>query len=275
MFFLQPAAILSRSHGSTFLCLQPSGRFEVEKKICLTISSHHEETWRPSWTIRTVLLALISFMPSRGDGAIASLDWPSEERKKLAKKSLGFMCDKCGSHNMTALPPEDVNETVSANDIPQELELRDAKSKPAQPASATPTSPLADSGSFPASSLRDSAAGVVGAPEQTSPASPPSTQTADHSHSPTPTAALATPYVEPQPMQHLPAMQQAAPLQQQYVVPNLAPLPPPVQTALFDDDDASDAKPQLSSYLDILITVLGVLMATVVLAKVVVSSISL
>ena len=36
--------------------LTPSGRFEVNKKICLSISSFHPETWQPSWGIRTALL---------------------------------------------------------------------------------------------------------------------------------------------------------------------------------------------------------------------------
>jgi ubiquitin-protein ligase len=39
----------------------PSGRFEVNKKICLSISSFHPETWQPSWGIRTALLALMAF----------------------------------------------------------------------------------------------------------------------------------------------------------------------------------------------------------------------
>lgn len=29
---------------------QPNGRFEVGKKICLSISGHHPETWQPSWS---------------------------------------------------------------------------------------------------------------------------------------------------------------------------------------------------------------------------------
>lgn len=92
--------------------LTPSGRFEVGKKVCLTVSSHHEETWRPSWSLRTVLIAIIAFMPTKGDGAIASLDWPKEERQKLAVKSISWKCDKCGTHNMTALPPEDLQEVA-------------------------------------------------------------------------------------------------------------------------------------------------------------------
>jgi len=92
--------------------LTPNGRFEVGKKICLTISSHHAESWRPSWSVRTALLAIIAFMPTRGDGAIASLDWPAQERKRLATQSLAWKCSKCNSYNLTALPTEDRNETL-------------------------------------------------------------------------------------------------------------------------------------------------------------------
>ena len=67
---------------------QPNGRFETGKKICLSISGYHPETWQPSWSIRTALLAIIGFMPTPSKGTIGSLDYPPEERKKLAKKSL-------------------------------------------------------------------------------------------------------------------------------------------------------------------------------------------
>jgi ubiquitin-conjugating enzyme E2 J1 len=43
-----------------------------------------------------ILEALISFLPSKGDGAIGALDWTSEERKKLAKKSVEYCCPVCG-----------------------------------------------------------------------------------------------------------------------------------------------------------------------------------
>lgn len=65
---------------------QPNGRFEVNKKICLSISGYHPETWQPSWSIRTALLALIAFMPTPGNGTIGSLDYTPEERQKLAKR---------------------------------------------------------------------------------------------------------------------------------------------------------------------------------------------
>jgi ubiquitin-conjugating enzyme E2 J1 len=63
---------------------QRNGRFEVGTKICLSISAYHEETWQPAWGIRTMLEAIISFLPSEGAGAIGALDWSKEERAKLA-----------------------------------------------------------------------------------------------------------------------------------------------------------------------------------------------
>jgi ubiquitin-conjugating enzyme E2 J1 len=77
--------------------LTPNGRFETNKKICLSISGYHPETWRPSWSIRTALLALIGFMPTHGTGAIGSLDYTDPERERLALKSVEFKCDKCGA----------------------------------------------------------------------------------------------------------------------------------------------------------------------------------
>ncbi|XP_046655308.1 ubiquitin-conjugating enzyme E2 J1-like [Daphnia pulicaria] len=80
----------------SIMLLTPNGRFEVNRKICLSISGHHPESWLPSWSIRTALLAIIGFMPSPGMGAIASLDYTQEERQRLAKKSLEFVCPECG-----------------------------------------------------------------------------------------------------------------------------------------------------------------------------------
>lgn len=80
----------------SIILLTPNGRFEVGKKICLSISGHHPETWQPSWSIRTALLAIIGFMPTKGEGAIGSLDYTPEERRALAKKSQDFCCETCG-----------------------------------------------------------------------------------------------------------------------------------------------------------------------------------
>ncbi|KAB0792099.1 hypothetical protein PPYR_14060 [Photinus pyralis] len=78
------------------ILLTPNGRFEINKKICLSISGHHPESWQPSWSIRTALLALIAFMPTSAAGTIGSLEYTKEERQALAKKSKSWECTICG-----------------------------------------------------------------------------------------------------------------------------------------------------------------------------------
>jgi ubiquitin-conjugating enzyme E2 J1 len=76
--------------------LTPSGRFETNTKVCLSFSAFHPELWQPAWGIRLILEALISFLPTPGDGAIGALDYKPEERRRLAKKSQSFSCPTCG-----------------------------------------------------------------------------------------------------------------------------------------------------------------------------------
>jgi len=87
------------------IVLTPNGRFEVGKKICLSISGFHPETWQPSWSIRTALLAIIGFMPTPGQGTIGSLDYTPEERRVLARRSVDWSCPQCGVASSLLLPP--------------------------------------------------------------------------------------------------------------------------------------------------------------------------
>jgi ubiquitin-conjugating enzyme E2 J1 len=45
----------------SFRFTTPSGRFEANREICLSISGHHEETWQPAWGIRTAIVAYVYF----------------------------------------------------------------------------------------------------------------------------------------------------------------------------------------------------------------------
>lgn len=102
--------------------LSPSGRFDVRKMICLSISAFHPETWQPAWgsacrhvdtlaceslcsrhqplsyryvivvlvdvvaslAVRLILEALISFLPTPGEGAVGAIDMPAEDRRRIA-----------------------------------------------------------------------------------------------------------------------------------------------------------------------------------------------
>ncbi|KAJ1612032.1 Ubc6p like ubiquiting conjugating enzyme E2 [Cryptosporidium canis] len=93
----------------SLMMLTGNGRFEVGKKVCLSASNYHPELWQPAWGIRTMLDALHAFFPTPGEGAIHSLDWSPEIRKKLAKESVSWRCSICQETNLdmiSRLSPE-------------------------------------------------------------------------------------------------------------------------------------------------------------------------
>lgn len=80
-----------------FRFLTPSGRFEVNREICLSISGFHEETWQPAWGVRTALVALRGFMGEEGTaGQVGGLESTKEVRERLAKQSRSWSCPSCG-----------------------------------------------------------------------------------------------------------------------------------------------------------------------------------
>lgn len=42
----------------------PNGRFATNKRLCLSISDFHPDTWNPAWSVATILTGLLSFMVS-------------------------------------------------------------------------------------------------------------------------------------------------------------------------------------------------------------------
>ncbi|KAI9223080.1 ubiquitin-conjugating enzyme/RWD-like protein [Blastocladiella britannica] len=69
----------------------PNGRFETKKKVCLSVSSFHEETWQPAWgtyedhePVRTILVGITGFMATESEGSVGSVKWTDQERLRLA-----------------------------------------------------------------------------------------------------------------------------------------------------------------------------------------------
>jgi ubiquitin-conjugating enzyme E2 J2 len=76
------------------MMLTPSGRFETGKRICLSMSDYHPETWNPVWNTETIITALISFMNSdeRTTGCVVT---STQTKRNYAHLSLQFnMKDK-------------------------------------------------------------------------------------------------------------------------------------------------------------------------------------
>lgn len=136
-------------HPPHIILLTPNGRFEVNRKICLSISGHHPETWQPSWSIRTALLALIAFMPTPAEGTIGSLEYTPVERKALAKKSKCWICPQCGAIGLllssTAAKPPTEEEKSVLNQIAFKEEEEQAAKPPEEPAPEVQAQPLESS----------------------------------------------------------------------------------------------------------------------------------
>ncbi|KAL6568342.1 Ubiquitin-conjugating enzyme E2 34 [Orobanche hederae] len=69
----------------------PNGRFMTQKKICLSMSDFHPESWNPMWSVSSILTGLLSFMMDNSPttGSVSTTD---EEKQRLAKTSLIFNC---------------------------------------------------------------------------------------------------------------------------------------------------------------------------------------
>ncbi|KAF8045153.1 hypothetical protein N665_5535s0002 [Sinapis alba] len=137
----------------SFLLLTPSGRFETNTKICLSISNYHPEHWQPSWSVRTALVALIAFMPSNPSGAIGSVDYPKEERCALAIKSRESppkygsperqkVIDEIHQYMLSKTPspkpnPQECNKTSSADsDSQSQIKPQDTEAAISEPVTA-------------------------------------------------------------------------------------------------------------------------------------------
>lgn len=113
----------------SFRFVTPTGRFEVNREICLTISAHHEESWQPAWGIRTALVAIRSFMDTSASGQLGGMDASEEVRKRLAGQSKAFKCPACGRSNEEIMKEQEDavkelgEESTKEDEVPEELKL--------------------------------------------------------------------------------------------------------------------------------------------------------
>lgn len=117
----------------SFRFLTPSGRFEVNREICLSISGHHEETWQPAWGIRTALCAIRAFMAGEAKGQVGGLDMNIKGRESLAVESRKWRCvGGCGGRANEEILQECEKEWRAnggadqdgASQVPEELRLQ-------------------------------------------------------------------------------------------------------------------------------------------------------
>ncbi|KAI0552095.1 ubiquitin-conjugating enzyme/RWD-like protein [Xylaria curta] len=113
----------------SFRFTTPSGRFEPNREICLSISGHHEETWQPAWGVRTALVALRTFMETGASGQIGGLDTSDAVRARLAASSRSWRCGVCARTNEEIIAEceercREAGESSEAKEVEVPTELR-------------------------------------------------------------------------------------------------------------------------------------------------------
>mmetsp|Transcript_10895 Transcript_10895/g.36767 ORF Transcript_10895/g.36767 Transcript_10895/m.36767 type:complete len:225 (-) Transcript_10895:58-732(-) len=67
--------------------LTPSGRFEPNQRICLSMSDFHPETWNCMWSVSSILQGVVSFMLDSVP-AIGTITTSESVKRQLARKSM-------------------------------------------------------------------------------------------------------------------------------------------------------------------------------------------
>ena len=75
--------------------LNENGRYKINTKICMTITSYHKEAWTPAWTLRTMMEAVNAYFILEDNG-IGSIKESDAIRREKAQKSRAYSCPQCG-----------------------------------------------------------------------------------------------------------------------------------------------------------------------------------
>lgn len=71
------------------IMLTPSGRFKPNRRLCLSMSDFHPESWNPMWSVSTILTGLYSFMVETAP-TLGSIETTTQQKRKYARNSLDF-----------------------------------------------------------------------------------------------------------------------------------------------------------------------------------------
>lgn len=71
------------------MMLTPSGRFQPNRRLCLSMSDFHPETWNPMWSVSTILTGLYSFMIETAP-TLGSVECSRLKKQQYARQSLDY-----------------------------------------------------------------------------------------------------------------------------------------------------------------------------------------
>ena len=86
------------------LMLTPNGRFQPNRRLCLSMSDFHPESWNPMWSVSTILTGLYSFM-IENNPTLGSIETSTRKKNLLAVQSLSWNVNH-GDPQFTKLFPD-------------------------------------------------------------------------------------------------------------------------------------------------------------------------
>lgn len=108
-----------------FMMLTPSGRFEINKKICLSNTGYHSEEWSPNWKLCTMLMGLISIFTSDADSGISHIHESSHDRKIKAELSCEY--NRINLFNIFTRFDQFINEDGTIKKVNEQITNEDIK----------------------------------------------------------------------------------------------------------------------------------------------------
>lgn len=78
------------SKPGDFMMLTPNGRFEINKKICLTNSGYHSNDWNVMWSIRNMIIGFYSIFIDDNTNGISHIKMSKKDRINLANESINY-----------------------------------------------------------------------------------------------------------------------------------------------------------------------------------------
>ncbi|CAN0155175.1 unnamed protein product [Ectocarpus sp. 6 AP-2014] len=73
------------------MMMTPNGRFACSRRLCLSMSDFHPESWNPMWSVSTILMGLYSFMLDNA-ATLGSVTSSTAQKKRFATESLEVNC---------------------------------------------------------------------------------------------------------------------------------------------------------------------------------------
>jgi len=76
------------------MLLTPNGRFEIDRKICLTNTGFHPDEWNPTWTINRILIGLNSVWTEEDNKSLGHIIMSNNSRREMASNSIEYNINK-------------------------------------------------------------------------------------------------------------------------------------------------------------------------------------